>query len=208
MPEPDGCQLKTSQRGPRRRCFIAPGTIRERAKEQWEDRMLTSTGHPRLRPAQSTMRICCDNRGQAVVEFTLCFILLLVIAWIPADFGLAFYTGQLALNASREGARVASATIPFDSTESTTQTCRRLSSAFLLDPGSAFGTSCSPYSQARVAVTAPTGVTCNQQLTVTVTGDYNYWFYGLLRFLGASVPQNVRITRSTQMRWEHQDPCT
>ena len=77
MPEPDGCQLKTSQRGPRRRCFIAPGTIRERAKEQWEDRMLTSTGHPRLRPAQSTMRICCDNRGQAVVEFTLCFILLL-----------------------------------------------------------------------------------------------------------------------------------
>jgi hypothetical protein len=57
--------------------------------------MLTSTGHPRLRPAQSTMRICCDNRGQAVVEFTLCFILLLVIAWIPADFGLMFYTGHL-----------------------------------------------------------------------------------------------------------------
>ena len=55
MPEPDGCQLKTSQREPRRRCFIAPGTIRERAKERWEDRMLTSTGHPRLRPAQSTM---------------------------------------------------------------------------------------------------------------------------------------------------------
>ena len=101
MPEPDGCQVKTSQREPRRRCFIAPGTIRERAKEQWEDRMLTSTGHPRLRPAQSTMRICCDNRGQAVVEFTLCFILLLVIAWIPADFGLMFYTGHLAQNAAQ-----------------------------------------------------------------------------------------------------------
>src|SRR5574341_889437 len=47
--------------------------------------------------------------GQAVVEFTLVFLLFLVIAWIPADFGLAFYTGQLAQNASREGARIAAA---------------------------------------------------------------------------------------------------
>src|SRR6266540_5595488 len=47
--------------------------------------------------------------GQALVEFTLTFILFLIIAWIPADFGLAFYTGQLALNASREGARIAAA---------------------------------------------------------------------------------------------------
>jgi Flp pilus assembly protein TadG len=144
-------------------------------------RMLPSTVHSRLRPAQSTMRMCCDNnRGQALVEFTLVFLLLLVVAWIPADFGLAFYSGQLALNASREGARVAAATIPFDTTDATTQTCKRLSSAMLLDPGAGSGSSCSPYSQARVAVTAPTGTTCNQQLTVTVTGDYNYWFYGLL----------------------------
>src|SRR5215475_10006207 len=47
--------------------------------------------------------------GQAVVEFTLTFLLFLVIAWIPADFGLAFYTGQLAQNASREAARIAAA---------------------------------------------------------------------------------------------------
>ena len=30
------------------------------------------------------------SSGQAVVEFTLVFLLFLVIAWIPADFGLAF----------------------------------------------------------------------------------------------------------------------
>lgn len=47
--------------------------------------------------------------GQALVEFTLVFLLFLVVAWIPADFGLAFYTGQLAQNASREGARIAAA---------------------------------------------------------------------------------------------------
>src|SRR5262249_44124954 len=47
------------------------------------------------------------SAGQAVVEFTLVFLLFLIIAWIPADFGLAFYTGQQAQNASREGARIA-----------------------------------------------------------------------------------------------------
>jgi Flp pilus assembly protein TadG len=38
-------------------------------------------------------------------------LLLLVVAWIPSDFGLAFYTGQLAHNAAREGARIAAAEV-------------------------------------------------------------------------------------------------
>ena len=147
-------------------------------------------------------------KGQALVEFTLCFVLLLVIAWIPADFGLAFYTGQLALNASREGARIAAATDPFNATDAAIQTCKRLPSALLADPGAGFGTSCLPYSNARVAVTAPAGTACNQQLTITVTGDYSYFFSRLLNFFGAPVPASVQITRSTQMRWEHQHPCT
>jgi Flp pilus assembly protein TadG len=146
--------------------------------------------------------------GQALVEFTLCFVLLLVVAWIPADFGLAFYTGQLALNASREGARIAAATNPFNATDAAIQTCKRLPSALLIDPGAGFGTSCLPYSNARVAVTSPAGTVCNQQLTITVTGDYSYFFYRLLNFFGVPVPASVQITRSTQMRWEHQHPCT
>jgi Flp pilus assembly protein TadG len=147
--------------------------------------------------------------GQALVEFTLVFLFFLVIAWIPADFGLAFYTGQLALNASREGARVAAVTLPFDAADAATQTCKRLPSALLSDPGAGFGASCSPYgSNARVAVVSPVGTDCNKQLTVTVTGDYNYFFYRLLRLFGADVPATVQITRSTQMRWEHQNTCT
>src|ERR1044071_7921416 len=90
----------------------------------------------------SSHRINCT--GQALVEFTLVFLLLIVIAWIPADFGLAFYTGQLALNASREGARIAAAIpSPFNATattDATNATCTRLSPALLLDPGSGFGT--------------------------------------------------------------------
>lgn len=62
----------------------------------------------RFRRAQS-LGSCAGSKGQALVEFTLVFILFLVVAWIPADFGLAFYTGQLAQNASREGARIAAA---------------------------------------------------------------------------------------------------
>jgi TadE-like protein len=50
-----------------------------------------------------------NKKGQAMVEFTLIFILLLIVAWIPADFGLALYTGRIAQNASREGARIAAA---------------------------------------------------------------------------------------------------
>jgi len=65
------------------------------------------------RPASSDKqphnRSKLDTTGQALVEFTLVFVLFLIIAWIPADFGLAFYTGQLAQNASREGARIAAA---------------------------------------------------------------------------------------------------
>src|SRR5438132_8205489 len=52
-------------------------------------------------------RLGSTARGQALVEFVLVFLLFLVVAWIPTDFGLAFYTGQLAMNASREGARIA-----------------------------------------------------------------------------------------------------
>ena len=80
------------------------------------------------------------SSGQAVVEFTLVFFIFLVIAWIPADFGLAFYTAQLAQNASREGARIAAAdpklgsgtascTMPSCSGNILSETAARISSA-------------------------------------------------------------------------------
>ena len=89
------------------------------------------------------------SSGQAVVEFTLVFLIFLVIAWIPADFGLAFYTAQLAQNASREGARIAAAdpklgsgtlpgrtascTMPSCSGNILSETAARISSALLPD---------------------------------------------------------------------------
>jgi Flp pilus assembly protein TadG len=149
-----------------------------------------------------------NPRGQAIVEFTLVFLLLLVIAWIPTDFGLAFYTGQLALNASREGARIAAADVnPTSGTcnlpcagapagSVLNETAKRLSSALLPN--------------ATITVTFPVagGTACNQQVRVRVDGSYNYFFYQLLNMFGASsVPNAVNIVRQTDMRWEHQKAC-
>ena len=157
------------------------------------------------------------SSGQAVVELTLVFLLLLVIGWIPADFGLGFYTGQLAQNASREGARIAASdptlgsgtfpgvtwtttcTMPSCSGNVLSETAARISSALL--PDAAITVTLDPDSVA--------GVTskCDRNVTVTVSGTYNYFFYQLLRMMGNTTPDSVNIVRSTSMRWEHQFGC-
>ena len=147
------------------------------------------------------------SAGQALVEFTLVFLLFLVVAWIPADFGLAFYTGQLAQNASREGARIAAAdrnllsgttscTMPSCSGNIFTETAARISSALL--PGATI----------TLSLDADTGANCNRMVAVTVSGTYNFFFYQLLRWFGVSTNlNNTAITRQTRMRWEPQAGC-
>ncbi len=143
-----------------------------------------------------------DDKGQSVVEFTLIFVLLLVVAWIPADFGLAFYTGQLAMNAARDGARIAAAdralvnancTMPCSSATAGTPlraVADRLSSALM--------------SGATINIALDPAGTCDRLVTVTISGPYNFFFYRLLRMMGANAPAAVTITRVTSMRWEHQ----
>jgi len=147
------------------------------------------------------------SSGQAVVEFTLTFLILLIVAWIPADFWLAFYSGQLAQNAAREGARIAAA----DSTliEGTTscimpsctgnifkETAGRLSAALL------------PAATITMNLDPDTATNCNRMVTVTVSGTYNFFFYQLLRWFGVSGNvDNTPITRQTRMRWEAQSGC-
>ena len=148
-----------------------------------------------------------SSSGQAVVEFTLVFLLLLVIAWIPADFGLAFFTGQLAQNASREAARIAAAdpnlangncNMPCSSAPGGTAlkaAADRMSRALL--PGALISVTLEP----------PAGANCNRLVEVSVSGEYNYFFYQLLRAMGNTIPDTLNILRSTSMRWEHQPGC-
>jgi Flp pilus assembly protein TadG len=149
------------------------------------------------------------NKGQALVEFTLVFILLLIVAWIPADFGLAFYTGQLALNASREGARIGAAdpNYPAQVGTCTLPACYSLTNGTILkETGERLSSALLP--GATVTVFALTGAACNQTVQVQVVGNYNFFFYRLLRFFGVDVPPTLQINRVTQMRWEHQNSCT
>lgn len=165
----------------------------------------------RFRRTQS-LGACAGSKGQAVVEFTLVFILLLIVAWIPADFGLALYSGQLAQNAVREGARIAAAdpnlpaavaavpggtcTIPgcYTAGNLFNETAARLPAAML------------GASTIVVAYPATGSAGCNQLVSVSVSGQYPFFFYKILRLVGinVAVPQ---IQRSTTMRWEHQTGC-
>ena len=133
--------------------------------------------------------------GQAVVEFTLMFVLFLAIIWIPADFGLAFYSGQLAQNASREGARLAAATNPFDAGNIQSQVLNRMDSAVLKNI------------TANVVPPACDLALNMQVVTVTAAGEYNFYFYQLLRLIGFSAPDSVVISRTTTMRYEYGFTC-
>ncbi len=156
-----------------------------------------------------SLRYCLTSKGQAMVEFTIVFILLIIVAWIPADFGLAFYTSQIAQNAAREGARIAASDPTLAAGTSTcnmpacysfgnifNETAARLPAALLTG------------ASITVQYPAPgTASTCNQRVLVRVQGQYNFFFYRILRLLGASVPDTVTIDRLTEMRWEHQSGC-
>jgi len=142
-------------------------------------------------------------KGQALVEFTLVFFLLLIVAWIPADFGLAFYTGQIAQNAVREGARIAAA----DPTLPASNTCGPpLSSCFSF--GNIYNETAVRLPMALMGATtsitvSTIGAGCNQKVQVSASGQYPFFWYKLLRFIGINVSIPT-LQRSAAMRWEHQ----
>ena len=161
------------------------------------------------KPAVMTVYSSSTCKGQTMVEFTLILILLLIVAWIPADFGLAFYTSQIAQNAAREGARIAAADLNLAAGNTTcnmpacysfgnifNETAARLPAALLTG--------------ASITVQYPSAGsagTCNERVLVRVQGQYNYFFYQVFRLFGVPVPGSVTVDRSTEMRWEHQPGC-
>jgi hypothetical protein len=45
---------------------------------------------------------------------------------------------------------------------------------------------------------------CAQFVEVTAQGTYNFFLYKLIALIGPGAPNGVEITRTTQMRYEHQ----
>jgi len=135
------------------------------------------------------------------------FLILLVVAWIPADFGLGFYTAQLAQNAAREGARIAAAdsTLASGTSSCVMPTC---SGNIFKETAGRLSAALMPAATITVNLDADTGANCNRMVTVTVSGTYKFSFYQLLRWFGVSGNlNNTPITRQTRMRWEAQSGC-
>ncbi len=141
-----------------------------------------------------------NQHGQSIVEIALITPLVLIALYIPADFGIAFFMGNLTQNSAREGARIGSGlqktgTAPsliFDATLANTvktEVFNRLPN-FLTNK--------------RVTVKFYDGTGCMEFIEVKAEGDYNFSLYRLMRLLSSSVPDSIEISRTTQMRYTYQ----
>jgi Flp pilus assembly protein TadG len=159
------------------------------------------------------MKLLHFRKGQSLVELSLMAPLILIALYIPADFGIAFFTAQLTQNAAREGARIAShlpqcsvgkppcfANLNGQACSSTDavvqEVCARLP-VRLRNPS--------------VSVNLSAGPPCMKSVNVQVSGQYDYFFYQLVRLLVLAAPNNVAISRATAMRYELQPiapPCS
>jgi Flp pilus assembly protein TadG len=158
-----------------------------------------------------------DRKGQSIVEISLITPLLLVALYVPADFGIAFFTAHLTQNAAREGARIAaispecgtSTPCVITVTESSCpganpivqEVCSRLP-ARLAAPISI-----------KTTLSGNLGDTCMRMVKVEVSGKYNFFLYQIIRLIGVTLTNNdTSITRAAELRYELQpvtysDPC-
>ena len=66
------------------------------------------------------------SKGQSIVELTLLTPLILAALYVPADFGIAFFTAHLVQNATREAARIGASMNPFNQTTVQNEATNRL----------------------------------------------------------------------------------
>lgn len=148
----------------------------------------------------SIMTKRADQRGQSIIEISLITPLLLIALYIPADFGIAFYTGNLTQNAAREGARIGSGLqksgSPPNLTFSSPQANTVKTAVFNRLPGYLTNKS--------VTVKFYDGTACMEFIEVTAQGDYNFFLYQLMRLFGSTIPNSVTISRTTQIRHNYQ----
>lgn len=150
-----------------------------------------------------------NQRGQSIVEISLITPLLLIALYIPVDFGISFFMGNLTQTAAREGARIASGLpksgeVPnlfFSSAEANTvktEVINRLPNYL---------------TNKTVTVTFYSGTACMESVQVTAQGQYRFSMYQFMKLFGGNAPDALTISRSTQMHYKYQpysnnDYCT
>ena len=134
------------------------------------------------------------SNGQSIVELTLIVPLVLATLYIPADFGIAFFTAQMVQNATREAARIGASMNPFVAATIENEATKRL-------PGGKFVTA-----SVSATLNGSSTSTCMRRVVVTVSGSYNLFWYRLLNLLlpGTVTDSSLPITRSTAMRYDSQ----
>ena len=139
-----------------------------------------------------------NAKGQSIVEISLITPLLLIALYIPADFGISLFMAHLTQNAAREGARIGSGLAsPFGNAEATTVK----SEVFSRMPNNTYVTNRSVSVKYYHGIA---GTPCMQFVEVSATIDYNFFLYQILRLFGATVPNFITITRTTDMRYNYQ----
>ena len=150
-----------------------------------------------------------DQTGQSLIEITLITPLLLIALYVPVDFGISFFIGNLTQVAVREGARVGSGLQKSGSVPnllfSTAEASTVKTEVFSRLPNY--------LTNKAVTVTFYSGTGCLEFLQVTAQGSYNFSLYRLMRLFGATAPNSLTISRTTQMRYKYQpymndDYCT
>jgi len=148
-----------------------------------------------------------SEKGQSLVEISLITPLLLIALYIPADFGIAFFMGNILATAARDGARVGSeleksgntgGNKHFDSSDAIdvkNATFARMPDNNRLTNRKVFVT----FYEDTVSPPA-----CMHVVEVTAQAEYNYFLYQIMRLFGVSVPNITTISRTTQMRYTYQ----
>jgi Flp pilus assembly protein TadG len=151
---------------------------------------------------------CARQKGQSIVEISLITPLLLLALCVPADFGIAFFVGNMVATAARDGARIGSGLAKpaagGDEQYTSAMATTVKNGTFALMP-----TASNPRIAARrVRVTFYEGTAvpqdCMEVIEVTAEVDYNFFLYQILNLFGGSIQNPVTIARTTQMRYNYQ----
>ena len=159
----------------------------------------TTLGTTRFKPSQPRAllrRLRGTEVGQALVEFTFVLPLFLVLLFALVDFGRGFYAWLLITNASREGARAAAV-----GNDGATVDAKIYASFCSATPPTAANCALDP---ADITITKVLLTTRGEQVTVTLTYDYDYVtpLKALNALLGSTVRAEPTLVSPTNMRGE------
>jgi TadE-like protein len=158
-----------------------------------------------------------DRKGQSIVEISLITPLLLVALYVPADFGIAFFTAHLTQNAAREGARIAAispecgTSVPCVTT--VTESSCPGANPIVQEVCTRLPARLSAPLTINTALSGNLGDKCMRMIKVEVTGKYNFFLYQIIRLIGVNMTDNdTSITRAAELRYELQpvtysNPC-